>query len=252
MFNKSKRKSDNTENADCIVNMVYEQLKSFGFKKFGRTLHRFVSDDISQVINFQLGLPRQNLSDYMCVNIGIRVPECADNNEKPNESNRKYYHEYECQIRSRLGEISGQQETWYELSRSPDITAQIILKEINTAVLPFFDDLSTRGGIINNRKKYPDFDKFSSTLLIDEALIYMHLGNTEKARKQFDTYYQQAVDSYNDKLTNGEKVYLKKGDSVMYFGQKITAEKDGYITVYGANDEHIKYLDMLAKKTGLK
>lgn len=58
---------------DEIENAVYNELKQFGFRKHGRTLHRFVSDDISQVIHFQVG--RNNLSGKMCVNIGIRIPE---------------------------------------------------------------------------------------------------------------------------------------------------------------------------------
>lgn len=40
---------------DEIEAAVYAQLKPLGFRKYGRTLHRFVSGDLSQVIHFQCG-----------------------------------------------------------------------------------------------------------------------------------------------------------------------------------------------------
>ena len=35
-------------------------------------------------------------------------------------------------------------------------------------------------------------------------------------------------------------------------GQDITAEKDGYVTLYGANHRHIDYLNKLAVSLGLR
>ena len=39
-------------------------------------------------------------------------------------------------------------------------------------------------------------------------------------------------------------------ERVVYMGQDITAEKDGYVTLYGANHGHIDYLDELAIELG--
>lgn len=36
-----------TECVDTIQEVVYEYLKPLGFQKFGRTMHRFVEEDIS-------------------------------------------------------------------------------------------------------------------------------------------------------------------------------------------------------------
>lgn len=83
-------------------------------------------------------------------------------------------------------------------------------------------------------------------------MIYGHLGNIEKAKELFEEYYQSVVDEYNDLVKNGEKHYLKKGERVVFRGQDITAEKDGYVTLYGANHGHIDYLDELAITLGLK
>ena len=60
------------------------------------------------------------------------------------------------------------------------------------------------------------------------------------------------MDDYNDKMINGRQEYLKKGERIVYMGQEITAEKDGYVTVYGAYHGHIDYLDELALSLGLR
>ena len=50
------RKIDPGLDAGSVLNIieksVFDNLKPHGFRKHGRTLHRFVSEDISQVINF--------------------------------------------------------------------------------------------------------------------------------------------------------------------------------------------------------
>ena len=53
-------------------------------------------------------------------------------------------------------------------------------------------------------------------------------------------------------MENGRKHYLKKGERVIFMEQDITAEKDGYVTLYGANHGHIDYLDELAVSLGLR
>lgn len=83
-------------------------------------------------------------------------------------------------------------------------------------------------------------------------MIYGHLGDIEKAKELFELYYESAVAEYNDLMTNGHKQYLKKGERVVFMGQDITAEKDGYVTLYGANHGHIDYLDELAVGLGLR
>lgn len=50
----------------------------------------------------------------------------------------------------------------------------------------------------------------------------------------------------------GHRQYLKKGERVVFMGQDITAEKDGYVTLYGASHGHIDYLDGLAVDLGLR
>ena len=69
-----------TSAVDVIEKIVYDFVKPLGFRRFGRTLHRFVEGDISQVIHFQNGCPQKGIPGLLWVNLGIRVPECQ---EKP-------------------------------------------------------------------------------------------------------------------------------------------------------------------------
>lgn len=255
MFNFLKKKAEinTTKAVDEIESEVYAHVKPYGFKKHGRTLHRFVSDDISQVIHFQSGLQTQGMGGIFCVNLGIRIPECADRTFHPQGERKKYYHEYECTIRSRLGIISGKRDTWYDLHERTSKIVKNIVDEIEQYVLPAYEVLNSRDAILAYRRDYPLLDNLNPHLiLLDECMIFGHLGNIEKARELFDTYYETAVSDYNDKMVNGHKEYLKKGQSIIFMGQKITAEKDGYVTLYGASHGHIDYLDELAACIGIR
>lgn len=251
-FWKKKTEIHTTQIVDEIEAAVYAHLKPFGFKKHGRTLHRFVSEDISQVIHFQSGMPTQGMGGLLCVNLGIRIPECSERTFHPNTKTKKYYHEYECTIRSRLGIVSGRREVWYDLHKKTDKIIKRIIDEIDQYVLPAYEVLNSREAILAHRKKYPLLDNLFPTVSLEECMIYGHLGNIEKAKELFEEYYQSVVDEYNDLVKNGEKQYLKKGERVVFMGQDITAEIDGYVTLYGANHGHIDYLDELASTLGLK
>ena len=182
-------KIDVTERIDSIENAVYKQLKEFGFKKHGRTLHRFVSEDISQVINFQCGQPYRNETHLMWVNIGIRVPESFERKFEAVNS-KKYYHEYECNIRTRLGMVKlkdSNKATTYDLRKSIDHMTANIVEEILEDVLPVFEILNSRESIIAHRREYPWFDTLNSRLiLLEESMIYGHMGDKKKAKECFD------------------------------------------------------------------
>ena len=256
MLSKKATEINTTQIVDKIESAVLDFVKPYGFKKHGRTLHRFVSGDISQVIHFQSGMPTRGMptrgmKGLMCVNIGIRIPECSERDFHP-VNDKKYYQEHECTLRSRLGTVSRKKETWYDLAKPTEKIISKILKEIGGVVFPAFEVLKDRKSILEFREKYSSFDTFSSTKLLDECMIYGHLDNIDKAKELFETYYKSAVNDYNVKMQNGIQYYLEKGNRIVYIGQVITAEKDGYVTLYGASHGHIDYLDELATNLGLK
>ncbi len=70
---KERKEFSSVEAVDEIEKLVYAYLKPLGFRKFGRTLHRFVDGDISQVVNFQNGCPQKQVYGILWVNLGVRV-----------------------------------------------------------------------------------------------------------------------------------------------------------------------------------
>lgn len=221
------KKSDPTLNTskvlDAIEKAVYTAVKPHGFRKHGRTLHRFVSGDISQVINFQLGQAYRGETHLLFVNVGIRVPECMTRSFVPEETMKKYYHEYECNIRSWLGEIEGKETSCYDLRQSADGIIADILRQIQELIMPVFEMLNSRESILAHRRDYPQFDLLNNHLiLLEEAMIYGRRGETEKASETFKLHYH-------------------------LFGSGQLAQKDRR-----AIQNHLRYLDELASELGIE
>ena len=191
-------KKSRTDVLDKIENAVYEELKTNGFRRYGRTLHRFVSGDISQVIDFQPGEARRGENHLLYVNVGIRVPECQEHSFAAELEQKKYYHEYECNIRSRLGTVEGREETCYDLRKSADDIQADILRQVTEVVLPAFDTLASRDGILCHRREYPHCDTLNDHLiLLEEALIYGHRGDRDKAAELFRQHFAQSRENRN-------------------------------------------------------
>ena len=179
---KTPIKVNTTEIIDAIENRVYVELKSLGFRKYGRTLHRFVNGDISQVINFQCGQAYRNETHLMRVNVAIRVPEFELREFRTDDPQTKYYHEYECNIRSHLGTVRGGKQSCYDLRKDTQKIIKDILDQLNKYVLPAFAVLNSRDAILKERRNYPNFDVINGHLiLLEEAMIYDKMGDLETA-----------------------------------------------------------------------
>ena len=178
-----------TDRINIIENAVYSAIKQYGFRKHGRTLHRRVSGDISQSITFFCGQSYRKETHLMWVETGILVPECVERTFEPIEL-KKYYSTVPCNIRSSLGLIEGRKkDDIFDLRKdiapySKDITARVV-----NDVIPVFDVLSSREAILLHRREYPPFDIFNRHLiLLEEAMIYGHMGDMKKAKETFIEY----------------------------------------------------------------
>lgn len=190
MVKKIHPNLDTTKVLDSIEAAVYALVKPYGFRKHGRTLHRFVSGDISQIIHFQLGQAYREETHLLVVNVGIRIPECVNRQFAPEINLRKYYPEYSCNLRSRLGEIEGKDASRYDLRQPVPPIIDDILRQIETLVIPTFEVLNSREAILAKRRNYPRFDLMNRHLiLLEEAMIYGRQGNPEKAKTTFCKYY---------------------------------------------------------------
>lgn len=255
---QKRKKISSTERVDIIEAIVYEYLKPMGFRKHGRTFHRFVDGDISQVVNLQNGLTAKGIYGVLWVNIGIRVPECVERKFAVSETTKRYYHEYECNIRTRLGVLVDGKDTFYDLNKQPEKIAADIIDRIKKYVIPVFDVLNDRDAILMRRANYSTFDESAAHyILLDEAMIYGRRGDIEKASELFNRYYRNALGEYNSDFENGIETYLHKGETLVYRNTKtgetetIVAKKDGNIITYGALRCHINYLEALASELGI-
>ncbi len=194
---------------DGIQKEVYTVLKPYGFRKHGRTLHRFVSGDLSQVVNFQLGQAYLGHSHLLFVNIGIRVPESFLRSFQPEETPKKYYHEYECNLRSRLGSVEGREESVYDLRHPTDAITADILRQLTEVVLPVFEELCSREAILEKRRSYPQFDLMNNHLiLLEEAMIYGRREELKLAEQCFRQHFRSAVEA--KKPHKGHIRYLRE------------------------------------------
>ena len=253
-----RNKLSTTESVDIIEGMVYAYLKPLGFRKYGRTLHRYVDGDISQVVHFQNGCPEKGVYGILWINLGIRVPECEERKFKNLEPLKKYYHEYECNIRTRLGDLVGRKDTYYKLKKDPVKIGNDIIAHIEKYVIPVFDVLNSRENILKHRSEYACFDEMThDMLLLEEAMIMGRKGELAAATRLFNAYYQNILAECNHDLENGTKTYLRKGERIVYRNVKtgetetITATKNGYVTTYYANKAHLSYLEELAQELGI-
>lgn len=256
MFRRNKLTS--TETVDIIEKIVYEYLKPLGFKRHGRTIHRFVDGDISQIVHFQNGCPSKGVYNILWVNLGIRVPECVERTFTVTEPLKKYYHEHECNIRTHLGALVDGRDSFYDLRKDPYKTAQDIVRRIEKYVIPIFNALNNRDAILTRRDEFARFDQFNNRMiLLEKAMIIGRRGNLTEAARLFNAHYQNALAEFNHELEHGNQTYLRKGESIVYHNVKtdknetITANKNGYVTIYRANKGHLIYLEELAQKLGV-
>lgn len=255
----NKNRLNSTKAVDEIEKTVYEYLKPFGFQKHGRTLHRFVDGDISQIVHFQNGSASKKNYDVLWVNLGIRVPESAEHKFLISSPQKKYYREYECNIRNRLGVLVNGRDTVYHLKKDPHKIGKDIVKKLSQYVIPVFETLNSRDAILNHRQEYVHFDEMHNDLiLLDDAMIYGRKGNIKQAEKLFNLYYQKERKRYKYDYEHGSKMYLRKGERVTYHNvrtnqsETIVAKKSGFVVLYDAQRKHLEYLEQLAKELNIK
>jgi hypothetical protein len=176
-------KSTLTYNFDKIKVQLAELLKPCGFKSNRRAYYRVTSPGIVQVINLQRPKAPPNL---FTVNLGISIEEVnysiytAYEAPKPNQ-----VHESHCQIRARLGTLSGRKDYWWDLSLGvTDILADLGLLVLNEGVR-FLDQFLTIDEIIDGFIKPTEGKHYAYPRIsnIAAAAILLRRGDIETGVK---------------------------------------------------------------------
>ena len=246
-----KEEKSTTEIVNEIQNEVYKYLKPLGFRKHGRTFCRFVDTDIAQVIEFQVGLAIKDCNHCLWVHIGTRVPECVERTFFKEIPMKKFYHEYECNLRSELGYIVDKKDTYYDLRKRYDKYAKDIIKKLERYVIPVFDLLCSRDAVLKYRRDYSNFDALNSHLvLLEEAMIYGRIGNIEKATELFVEYYNNS----QQELFERRKYILEKGILVEEGQLKgmYRLPDRSFASLPKEDAGHLAYLQELAKELNIQ
>lgn len=199
-------------NFNIIGKTISHYLKENGFSKHGNVYCRFVDGDIAQVIELQNGCIEKGVAGILWVNLGIRVPECVEHKFSDLSEIKKYYHDYDCNIRCRLSELCHSDTDGFDLKGDPEKTAADIVEKLKEYAIPVFDKLNSRDNILLYRRDYPDFDTMNDHLLfLEESMIYGKKCNSEKALELFNAYYSSAV-----KRANAETKHVSGSAHVEY------------------------------------
>ena len=130
---------------------------------------------------------------------------------EPEMELKKYYPEYACNMRSRLGAVEGKSESVYNLYTDLSQIEADIIRQIRDYVLPAFEELNSREAILEKRRAYPNMDTLNSHLIrLEEAMIYGRWGLAEKASELFNEYYADALSSQKSYIVNGHCRYLRE------------------------------------------
>jgi len=174
---------------DEIQNALSPLLKSHGFKVRGRTFNRITEDDLTEVINLQMGpfdppgttyIPglRENRHGLFDVDLGVYVPEVA---EQLGHRARSWVREYHCCVRARLGELCGQdREIWWHARANNSVIADV-RKCIEEVGFPFLDRFSTRDKILDQWRDRSGNMGASNPPRIVMAIILAKRGQTRPA-----------------------------------------------------------------------
>lgn len=188
---------------DEVEKKVFATLKQTGFKKKGRSFNREVQKGIFQVINFQSGqypvgqnyeVPglRENLHGRFTVNLGVCI-ESLYKFQYPNE-NKTFYKEYECQIRTRLSNLTMGQDFWWTINNNTDDIANEINEGLATSGFEWFAGVDTREKIIKNSGN-PPYDSTPRAKL-DVALL-VWFDDKEKGTELYGEYLHSIPKSKN-------------------------------------------------------
>ena len=146
-------KSNYTKTLDKLQNIVHKELKKFGYTKKGRTHNRIVDDGIVHVINFQLGeypvgdnyiIPGIRESHYVkfTVNLGVFVNDIYEVTQ--GQPAKDFIHEYICQIRTRLPELTNSNDDWGAVDDNYIQLANEIISELTTDAFKWFSNFINR------------------------------------------------------------------------------------------------------------
>lgn len=181
-------KSDFAGTLDNLQKRLDPLLRDAGFRKSSRTYNRTTADDLTHVIDFQMGrsdppgtthIPglRENLYGLFTVNLGVYVPEVARHHGGGEAKSVVY--DGNCCIRTRLGRGTGT-ETWWKISDDEALATELRQRLQNEA-FPLFQRFENRDQILDEFETASDNTDLIRTPRIVCAIILLNRSERERA-----------------------------------------------------------------------
>lgn len=185
-------KSKYAEAVDEIQIALRPLMKTRGFRTRGRTFNRLTDDDLTLVVNLQMGpfdppgtiyIPglRENLHGLFTVNLGVYVPEVS--RLHGGGEARSWVQDYHCCVRARLGEAMGEEgDIWWH-ARADEAVVDDVRRVLEVEGFAFLDRFSTRDRILAEWRDRSENMGASSPPRIVMAIILAERGQKEQARE---------------------------------------------------------------------
>ena len=206
-------KSEYVKKTDEIQKLVTAEVLSDYLRK-GRLFNKRAGDVVS-VIEFRIGR-KYNDEDYMLsVIMGIYIPQPATWSFNGIIENDKFYHEYECLIRTSIDHLQniysfkGYNDKFFDLNRESikDITAEIC-NVLTAKYFPGVEKLNTIEKMLKNSKKIVgelcEKSWWSINFELGYIFLYAAVGNMPKFTSEFQEYYNHT------KMKKGNVKYLEE------------------------------------------
>jgi hypothetical protein len=195
-------KSEYVQAMEAVVATTAPVMKKSGFRKRRHAFNRSREDGVVAVLNFQMGsseppgsyeIPghKDNLYGKFTVNLGIAFEEMwkidISSASKPFPP---FVNEYECHLRSRLGELTRTgADVWWPLRGAVDRIAREVAGLIEGFAIPWLERFDTRRAVLTAWERQERISREGRLALV-VAMIYLHEGQVENAQRTFIEYWR--------------------------------------------------------------
>lgn len=185
------KKSDFARTLDELQARLRPTLKEWGFRARGRAFNRATPDELTEVIQLQMGsfdppgttyIPglRENRYGMFTINLGVFVPEVAE--QYGGGASKSFIQEYHCCVRTRLPLIGPEhRDVWWGVENT-DALSQEILQRFTRDALPFFKRFEARDAILHEWLAVAKSPFAITPPRIVCAIILAQRGRNEEAR----------------------------------------------------------------------
>lgn len=178
------------EKFDFIVKEgLWLELKPLGFRKKANNFYKNLGET-GQVINVQKSVYGSKDAVSFTLNIGVFEPKywlCRYGNSKELP---EFASEPECLIRKRIGELKGEEDTWYEVDENSDESALAaqMSSNLNEYILPFLAGLDSVQKISLAMQNSQNLAH-----AFTELIFFAEHGNFELAKERYERILQKGV-----------------------------------------------------------